>query len=220
MWMVGIVCGVSLLAALTFIPVRVRLTWQTPAKPRARVSVAWPIQRFHVVIPMGAADRQQGVKQPVRHRTPSAPDIEETRSRPPWTEALSVVSLDQVRLVIQVCWIVIIEGVHCMQRAFRVHRLVIHGEYGGHNPAVTGQVYGWTQALSGGTSPWLTVQMTPNFMEPGFVGSCELLGSILIYRLIWFPFAVVIALIRRLTVRSMRDILRGYLAMRRARRPR
>lgn len=218
MWWVVIVGAVGGLVALSIIPVRFRLTWQTAVQPHVMLSLAWPMESFRIRIPFGTTATPAGIRQRPQRRQSGAPTVKPTRPPASWTAVLSTISPHYVRLILHAGWIVFVEGARAVRRAFRLRRVIIDGEYGGANPAVTGQVYGWAHALAGSTGNRLIVRLTPNFLEPRFAGSCDLIGSLVLYPLLWFPAHLILALARRLTVGSMRDLIRELLSVRRAMR--
>lgn len=211
MWWVVIVGAVGGLVALSVIPVRFRLTWQTAVRPHVMLSLAWPMEPFRIRIPIGATATPAGIRQRPQRVKPTRPPAS-------WTAVLSTISPHHIRLILHAGWIVCVEGARAVRRAFRLRRVIIDGEYGGANPAVTGQVYGWAHALAGSAGNRLIVRLTPNFLEPRFAGSCDLIGSLVLYPLLWFPAHLILALARRLTVGSMRDLIRELLSVRRAMR--
>ncbi len=77
-------------------------------------------------------------------------------------------------------------------RGFRFRRFVCRLVFGAPDPATTGQIFGYAQAISNVMSPRAQVNVLPDFEQKRLEGEVEVEVSVTLYRLLWAVFCLVL----------------------------
>lgn len=222
MWAYASMGFLIVMAAMVVVPFRFRCGVRMEQETEWTVMIGWPYGLVYLVLHIAAPDVRIGVGGRKRHLMARVRGIrwiwtrkrkgktvaprpsrrpEETPKRP--ENGKKRVSWRTIRVLIKSAHAFVTETLKAVRRSVRLQRVVLDGEYGGENPAVTGTIYGWSQALSHNTGKRLVLRLAPNFERQTLRGAIEAAGAFVMYPFLWFPCGLAIALISRLTLREM-----------------